>query len=152
MNLQLHTPFRLHEPDRIETKPRPSSCFLVFYDGSLSSVCALRAACTNAGPETRIVAVCLEQVPLSQSPAPARRKSAFSSQAALAAAVVNAQTYGRCIETVSMECHVRGRAMVELAAEYGNATIYLGNDPEESGALADHVKALAPQNVVMVPV
>jgi hypothetical protein len=152
MNLQLHTPFRLHEPEQIETTPRPTSCFLVYYDGSLTSVCALRAACTDAAPETRIIAVYLETVPLTQSLAPVSGKHPLASQAALAAAVVNAKTFGRDVETAAVECHIRGRAMVDLAEECGNATIYVGTDREQRDALADYVQALAPADVVLVPV
>lgn len=152
MNLQLHTPFRLHEPEQIETTPRPSPCFLVYYDGSLPSVCALRAACTDATPETRIVAVYLDTMPLTQQLSAARQERNFASQAALAAAVVNAQTYGRPIETATVKCHIRGQAMVQLAQDYGNACIYLGNDSEQRDSLPDYVQALAPAKVVMVPV
>ena len=85
-----------------------------------------RAACRNAKPDTLLIAVYLEMVPL--TPTNATLNGAICPMAAraiLAAAAVNAALYGASLETVSLGVHVHGPALIHLAERYGNATILL---------------------------
>lgn len=127
------------------------SCLLVYYDGGFASLAALRAACLNAKPETHLIAIYLDVVPEHRerdhdSDVPT------AAQAILAAAAVNAANYGIALQTSILECHVRGPALIHLAEQYGNATIYLGVEKDESNPFADYVRAMAPSDVVIISV
>lgn len=132
---------------------RTLPCYLVYYDGGLTSAAALREACETADAGTRIVAVFLDVVPqteLIEDDAPVHKMLA---QGVLAAATANARVYGAHIETVAVSCHVKGTALVALAAEYGNATLFIGVDDSENEALnpfVDFIVAAAPCRVVLV--
>lgn len=139
-------PLRTTEPSFL-----PSPSVLVYYDGGLASMAALQAACEDM-PKTRIVAVYVEMVPLVPNAVAARQQDAFAGKAILAAAMVNAATYGSRIETLCLETHTRGEALAQLAADCGDSTIYLGVDSAHPDWLADYLQAHAPANLVLVQV
>lgn len=126
------------------------TCFLVYYDASLESLLALQEACEDAAPDTKIIAVYLDSVPYVDG---AQRLSEYDPGSAgpiLAAAVVNARTYGASVETLAVPCQARGPAMLRLAAQYPNATIYLGIEPDGPNPFADYIRTLLPARVILV--
>lgn len=137
--------------ERVETTFRPSPCVLVYYDGEMTSVAALRAACAECKPGMRIVAVYLDMLPMIPESKGKGQDRVFMAKAVLAAAVVNAATYGFEIETLSLETYRRGMALVKLAADCGDSAIYIGVDEEHPDWLADYLAENA-ANVVRVEV
>lgn len=153
MKLQTSSPVRMREPVRFAAPPARQTCFLVYYDGGLASLAALREACLQAKPNTKIIAVYLETIPQSQALGQDDCSRALTVQGILAAATVNAAMYGVGIKTSFQECHVRGPALLHLAEQHGNAKIFLGVDgaePPERNPFASYVQALAPGQVVLV--
>jgi nucleotide-binding universal stress UspA family protein len=135
--------------------PRKTApCYLVNYDGGPTSVAALREACEMATPGTHVVAVFLDVVAQTQQIDGNTPVHQMLAQAVLAAAIVNARVYGVEIETLVIPCHVKGPALVTLAAERSNATLFLGVDESETTAylnpFADYVISLSPCKVVLV--
>lgn len=131
---------------------RAAPQYVVYYDGSLGALAALREACEMAKPGTRITAVFLDQVPLDQALAENSPPRSMLGQAILAAAMVNARLYNAEIETLSLPCHAKGSALVALAAKQNNATLFIGiaeqNDARD--AFTEYVLALARCKVVLV--
>jgi len=133
-------------------KTQPS--YLVYYDGGPTSGAALREACEMASPGTRVVAVYLDIVPQAQEIQDHRPVHEMLAQAVLASAIVNGRLYGTGIETLCVPCHVKGPALVSLAAEQSDATLFIGVDECESEYLLNpfvsYVNSLAPCKVVIV--
>jgi len=131
-----------------------SASYLVYYDGGLDSVAALRQACEMASPETRVVAVFLEVVPYAQEISGDAPTHAMRAQAILAAALANARLYHREIETLSVPCHVQGPALVNLAQQRGSTALFMGVNrsalENHLNPFAEYVLALAPCQVVLV--
>lgn len=136
------------------TPRKTAPCYLVYYDGGPTSVAALREACEMANPGTQVVAVFLDVVPQTQQFDGNVPVHQMLAQAVLASAIVNARVYGVEIETVVIPCHVKGPALVALAAERSNVTLFLGIDESETTAylnpFADYVISLSPCKVVLV--
>lgn len=138
--------------EQIEQTFHPAPCVLVYYDGGLPSLAALRKACAEVKTGTRIVAVYLDMVPLIPETAAQRNDRVFIGKAILAAAMVNAAMYASQVELLCLEAHTRGLALVQLATECGDSTIYMGTDPEHPDWLTDYLLANAPSNVVLVSI
>lgn len=130
--------------------------FLVYYDGGIASIAALRHACQTAGASTEVVAVYLARVPAATEPDYDAIVERQNAKLILAGAIVNAQTYGLSIRTEIVPAPVQGPAMTQLAARHGNATIFLGVEQEEldkkQNPFAEYVQKLAPSDVVLVAV
>src|SRR5215210_5680505 len=117
MSLQVKSSSELKHIAGAEKSALPSPCVLVYYDGGMASMAALRAACTDFSHKTRIVAVYVEMVPMVPQAVARRKEHVFAGRAILAAALVNAATYGARIETLCLETHTRGEALAQLAAD-----------------------------------
>lgn len=153
MKLQTRNSVEFRKPADTPPAPTRETCFLVYYDGGPASVAALREACRHARSGTKIIAVYLEMIPLSESPEQSDCARTMAIQGILAAATVNAATYGASCKTTYRECHVRGPSMVRMAAQHGNAKIFLGIENGEADDLnpfASYVQQLAPANLVLV--
>lgn len=128
--------------------------YLVYYDGGLESLGALREACEMAGAGTTVIAVCLHVVPQSQSLQGGSDNQLMLAHAILAGAITNARMWNRQIETLIVPCHAKGPALVALAAERNSAVVFLGIDQDEFSVrldpFADYVLSLAPCKVVLV--
>lgn len=131
---------------------RAAPHYLVYYDGSLGALAALREACEMAKPDTRITAVFLDQVPLEQALAENTPPRSMLGQAILAAAMVNARFYNAEIETLSLPCYSKGSALVALATKQDNTTLFVGvtNFAGHYDAFTEYLLTLAPCKVVLV--
>src|SRR5581483_3225197 len=140
--MNMRTRFTTQIQHAFENVPtdKNSNCYLVYYDGGPSSVAALREACETAGPKTRVIAVFLESVTPSPEADGTLPEPSMASKAILAAATVNARVYGSRSETLTLPCQIKAPALVKLAAERGNATLFLGVDEPELHA---HLNPLA---------
>lgn len=151
INLLREAKTRLGKAGRFELPARTERCVLVYYDGSPASMAALRGACAHSTPNTRIVVVYLEQVSPEQK-TDERADKDFVGNAVLAAAIVNAQTYGFKVETLCLETAARGITLEQLIARYSNSMLYLGRDPQNPDWLTDYMQAHARGQIVVVPV
>lgn len=154
MKLETRQPVRIRKAFGTSSVPVRPTCFLVYYDGGLSSLAALREACRQATPGTPIIAVYLDMIPLTEAPKRDDTLRTMASQAILAAASANAAMYGVPIKTLNLECHVRGPALLALAEKYGDAKIFLGIETAQVNELdpfASYIQALEPARVTLVP-
>lgn len=130
--------------------------YLVNYDGGMDSLAALLEACETANPDTRVVAVYLDMVPRAEALEPSLPAKAMLAEAVLAGALANARLRNYEIETLSVPCHAKGPALVALAAQYGDAVVFLGVERREFtqhlNSFAEYVLSLAPCKVVLVGV
>jgi hypothetical protein len=133
---------------------KTAPCHLVYYDGGPESVVALRTACRMASASTRVVAVYMDVIPDIQDIDDNVMTDRSMANAMLAAAIVNARLYGVDIETIVVPCHAKGPALVALASEYSNATLFLGVEEREMtlrlNPFADFMIAMSPCPVVLV--
>lgn len=151
MNFVREAKTRLGTAGHYDMPVRRAPCVLVYYDGGLESMTALRAACANSKRGTRIIAVYLEVVPLKPKLV-ARTDPNFIGNAVLAAALVNAETYGVKIETRCVETTARGIGLERLAADYSNCMIYMGTDPQHPDWLTDYMLTNMPGKIVVIPI
>lgn len=130
--------------------------YLVCYDGGPASLAALRQACEMASKQTRLVAVYLDVLPETENLENDAPANEMRGQAILAAAIANARMRGVKIETQIIPCHVKGPALVSLAAESNSSILFVGIEEHEiqdhSNPFTTFVLSMAPCKVVLVGV
>jgi len=129
--------------------------FLVYYDGSLASNAALRAAVEKAAPKTEIVAVYCIVIPAKQQPSREKwQELEMRAQAYLAAAITNAYLRGRAIETKIVRCETLGEGLVEYAEQWCADLVFLGVEQGtgngELNAVAEEIRRFTPAEVMVV--
>jgi hypothetical protein len=102
--------------------------FLVYYDGSASSLAALKSALDSADPKTEITAVAFLPPSNTAAPTASLHDQKAGADAALAAAITNARLRGFEIKTEIISGFNMREALSRLAAERGAARVYIYND------------------------
>ena len=106
-------------------KAAPS--YLVYYDGGVDSVLALRQACETAGRATKVVAVYLDVCTGTPKHSTLPTLAGKSEQPQLSPGPWQMRRCGKCpLKRASVPCRVKGPALVGLASEHTNATLFIG--------------------------
>lgn len=132
----------------------PAPHYLVYYDGSLAALAALKAAIRMAEPGTDLTALSFVARPGDGLPERAARDLEQRAQAAAAAAVANAELGGVRIKTEIAHCRAVGPELIRRAGRDEASVIFLGVDHDDGSnavnPLADYVLRHAPSQVVVV--